>query len=107
MMNIVQPYAMLSVSSTDEHPFPIECKKRKRLIDAAIKRVEEMDKVDGGPIWKHHVDLGMRTVMQALETGIETQSWECVAEALVMLNQIEWIIRLSAKYTMEKLAEGN
>ena len=50
------------------------------------------DKIDGG-ITGHAIDLQLRTVMSALEAGVNVKDWECVVEALLMLQDAEFETR--------------
>ena len=39
------------------------------------------------------LDLTLRTVMSALEAGIRTDDWDCIAEGFAMLEDLEIAVR--------------
>ena len=99
------PYVKLSVSSVRTEPCPID--ESPAIVKDARKNVGAMDKIDGHTIAETHIDSGLRTVMSALEYAIGTQAWDGVAESLIMIQQIECMIRRAAKYRQDKIADGN
>ena len=92
-------YAYISVESKLTEEFPLHCDDEK-LLKAARKTVRNMDKL-GGKMGTGHLDMELRTIMSALECGINGKRFDAVAEALVMLQQLEQAVRMDAKTTDE------
>ena len=67
------------------------------LIERARHFVEKCDRHDGHSQAYCPIDMGLRTVMTALEAGLNMQRWDTVAEAFIMLQQIEQSTREEAK----------
>ena len=63
------------------------------LMRAARKRIARMDKTDGGPISENPLDLALRTAMMAIKAGFSEGTYDAIADAQVMLQQIEWRYR--------------
>lgn len=61
----------------------------KSVLRRAKKHVAEMDKTDGSSVTKFPTDMALRTIMTAIQTGIQMKDWSCVGDAMVMLQQIE------------------
>ena len=59
------------------------------LLKDARLRVETFDKIDGHTVADGNIDPALRTVMTALKSAIVSKDWGVVAEAQVMLQQIE------------------
>lgn len=59
------------------------------LMRAARLRVANMDAVDGSNVALGPIDMSLRTVMCALSCAIKSSDWSVVADAQVMLSQIE------------------
>ena len=71
-------------------PFP------KHLIsdyEDAVKRVIEMDEIDGSDVTRLSPDEALRTVMTALQAGLNGQRFDCIFDAYVMLQQMELHLR--------------
>ena len=81
-------FVTISVSTTRTGEYPVSLNDAE-LWKNAVKKVHEMDKIDGSQVGHWHIDLALRTVMTALETGINHKAWDCLAEALVMVQQVE------------------
>jgi|GEM_PF-2623607 len=62
-----------------------ECKE---LIDKAKKKIAGMDKIDGG-VDIMHLTEWLQTVMTALIGGINRKDFDMIAEAYIMLGQLE------------------
>lgn len=77
-------------------PCPIECEKSSDLVQKSRKRVEAMDATDECSVGEMHIDVGLRTAMSALEYGIQQKAWDGVADALIMIQQIEFTVRRGA-----------
>ena len=64
----------------------------KMLIENAKKRVAEFDAIDANSGFATPQEVGLREVIHvclaALATGINTDNWDCVADAFVMLGQL-------------------
>jgi hypothetical protein len=61
----------------------------RSLMKAARKRIRAFDKSDGSDVTKVDTDLALRTIMSAISSGIETNMWDVIADAQVMLSQLE------------------
>lgn len=65
----------------------------EKLLEKAKKTNAERDAIDRKAGAATPLDMGVREVMRvaiaALRAGMRTTSWDCVAEALVMLDQAE------------------
>jgi len=62
------------------------------LLRQARVLIAEVDALDG-PISRLPLHMAMLEVISALEAGITTEDWRIVAEAQVMLQQIEYRYR--------------
>ena len=67
----------------------------------AHQRVTAMDGIDGAPISEGFLDNGLRTVMDAMVAGLNRPKTDAVLDALVMLQQIERMLRERAYPVME------
>lgn len=69
------------------------------LMEKARATVKMMDKTDKKGGFATHLevplDTGLRTVIAAVGGGIAMQNWDCVAEGLVMLQEIGLKVRRS------------
>lgn len=63
-----------------------------RLVAQARKRVQSMDKVDGG---MGHLppDMDLRTILAALNCALKTEDWGTAADAYCMLQDLELVVR--------------
>jgi hypothetical protein len=77
---------------TDDFNVPAQA-----LIDQAKKFVSDLDAADGQSQTALAIDLGLRTVLTAISAGLNQNRWDTVAEAYVMLQQIERSVREEAK----------
>jgi hypothetical protein len=67
---------------------------------AAAKRVAKMEALDNH--CRAPLSLQLRTVISALGAGLGSKDWQCVAEALVMVTQVEVMLRqLEAKVPID------
>ena len=77
------------VSSTD----PRVCER----IERARQFNDQLDAVDrkrgGATPAECPIDVGLRTVMSAMEAGMGREDWDCIAEAFCMLQDIELRVR--------------
>jgi hypothetical protein len=74
--------------------------KLDRLLAAARETVDMMDRTDRQAGFASVTDLipnhpaeVMRCIMEALKAGIATNDWTCVAEGVIMLQDLERHVR--------------
>ena len=76
------------------HPLG-DCKRPgiAEVIQEARQRIANMDNTDGSGVGEWHPELALRTVLSALSAGISGDDLSCIADAYVMVQQIEFASR--------------